>query len=80
MSAVVSFVEDAFEAVGDVFEAVGDVVEDVVEVVGDVVEKVGDVVQAVIDDPLPVLLSVAGSFVGIPPACHDGRNHCRTRW
>lgn len=67
MSAVVSFVKDAFEAVGDVFEAVGDVVEDVVDFVGDVVEKVGDVVQAVIDDPLPVLLSVAGSFVGIPP-------------
>ena len=72
MSAVVSFVEDAFEAVGDVFEAVGDVVEDVVEFVGDAVEKVGDVVQAVIDDPLPVLLSVAGSFVGIPPAITMG--------
>jgi len=67
MSAVVSFVEDAFEAVGDVFEAVGDVVEDVVDFVGDAIETVGDVVQAVIDDPLPVLLSVAGSFVGIPP-------------
>jgi hypothetical protein len=67
MGAVVSFVEDAFEAVGDVFEAVGDVVEDVVDFVGDVVDTVGDVVQAVIDDPLPVLLSVAGSFVGIPP-------------
>lgn len=72
MSAVVSFVEDVFDAVGDVVEAVGDVVEDVVEVVGDVVEKVGDVVQAVIDDPLPVLLSVAGSFVGIPPAITMG--------
>jgi hypothetical protein len=72
MSAVVSFVEDAFEAVGDVFEAVGDVVEDVVDFVGDAVEKVGDVVQAVIDDPLPVLLSVAGSFVGIPPAITMG--------
>jgi hypothetical protein len=72
MSAVVSFVEDAFEAVGDVFEAVGDVVEDVVDFVGEAVEKVGDVVQAVIDDPLPVLLSVAGSFVGIPPAITMG--------
>jgi len=67
MSAVVSFVEDAFEAVGDVVEAVGDVVEDVVDFAGDVIEKVGDVVEAVIEDPLPVLLSVAGSFVGIPP-------------
>jgi len=64
MSAVVEAVSNA---VSDVFEAVGDVVEDVVEFVGDAVEKVGDVVQAVIDDPLPVLLSVAGSFVGIPP-------------
>ena len=64
MSAVVEAISDA---VSDVFEAVGDVVEDVVEFVGEAVEKVGDVVQAVIDDPLPVLLSVAGSFVGIPP-------------
>lgn len=62
-----SVVSDLFDAVGDVFEAVGDVVEDVVDFVGDVVDKVGDVVQAVLDDPLPVLLSVAGSFVGIPP-------------
>jgi hypothetical protein len=67
MGAVADFVEDVVDSVGDVFEAVGDVVEDVVEFVGDAVEKVGDVVQAVIDDPLPVLLSVAGSFVGIPP-------------
>ena len=71
MSAVVEFVSDVVggvaDAVGDVFEAVGDVVEDVADFVGDTLEKVGDVVQAVIDDPLPVLLSVAGSFVGIPP-------------
>ena len=64
MSAVVEAISDA---VSDVFEAVGDVVEDVVDFVGEAVEKVGDVVQAVLDDPLPVLLSVAGSFVGIPP-------------
>jgi hypothetical protein len=67
MSAVVEFVSDAFDAVGDVFEAVGDVVESVVDAVGDVVEKVGDTVQAVIDDPLPTLLAIGGSFVGIPP-------------
>jgi hypothetical protein len=67
MGAVVSFVEDVFDSVGDVFEAVGDVVEDVVDFVGDVVEKVGDVVQAVIDDPIPTLLAIGGSFVGIPP-------------
>ena len=60
-----------FEAVGDlvedVFEAVGDVVESVADAVGDVVEFVGDTVQAVLDDPLPTLLSIAGTFVGIPP-------------
>ena len=64
MSAVVSFVsnviEDVVDAVGDVVEAVGDVVEKAVDFVGDAVQKV-------IEDPLPVLLSVAGSFVGIPP-------------
>jgi hypothetical protein len=67
MGAVASFVSDVVDSVGDVFEAVGDVVEDVGDFIGDVVDTVGDVVQAVIDDPVPVLLSVAGSFVGIPP-------------
>jgi hypothetical protein len=61
VSAVTSVVNTVVDAVGDVVEAVGDVVETVVE-------KVGDTVQAVIDDPIPTLLSVAGSFVGIPPA------------
>lgn len=61
VKAVTSVVNTVVDAVGDVVEAVGDVVEKVVD-------KVGDTVQAVIDDPLPTLLSVAGSFVGIPPA------------
>lgn len=65
VNAVVSVVESVVDAVGDVVEAVGDVVEKVVD-------TVGNVVQAVIDDPLPVLLSVAGSFVGIPPAITMG--------
>ena len=69
MSAVVEAIGDAL---GDVFEAVGDVVEDVVDFVGEAVEKVGDVVQAVLDDPLPVLLSIAGTFVGIPPYVTSG--------
>jgi hypothetical protein len=60
-----------FEAVGDLVEGVVDAVGDVVESVGDFVEDtvdfIGDTVQAVLDDPLPVLLSIAGSFVGIPP-------------
>lgn len=64
MSAVVEFVADVVE---DVVDFVGDVVEDVGDFIEDAVEKVGDVVEAVIEDPLPVLLSVAGSFVGIPP-------------
>ena len=64
MSAVVSFVADVVESVVD---AVGDVVETVVDVVEDAVEFVGDTVQAIVEDPLPTLLSIAGSFVGIPP-------------
>ena len=63
MSAVVSFVSDV---VGDVFDAVGDVVEVVGDAVISVVETVADTVQAVIEDPLPVLLSIAGQMVGIP--------------
>lgn len=64
MSAVVEFISDAVEAVVD---AVGDVVETVVDVVSDAVEFVGDTIEAVVNDPLPTLLSIAGSFVGIPP-------------
>jgi hypothetical protein len=64
MSAVVSFVADVVESVVD---AVGDVVETVVDVVEDAVEFVGDTVEAIVNDPLPTLLSIAGSFVGIPP-------------
>ena len=60
IEAVVSVVESVVDAVGDVVEAVGDVVEKAVDTIGNVVE-------AVINDPVPVLLSVAGSFVGIPP-------------
>lgn len=67
MGGVASAISDAFDAVGEVFDAVGDVVDSVVNIVGDVVDTIGTVVQAVINDPLPVLLSVAGSAVGIPP-------------
>ena len=64
MSAVVEFVSDAVESVVD---AVGDAVEAVGDVVEDVVDFVGDTVQAIVEDPLPTLLSIAGSMVGIPP-------------
>ena len=67
MGFVANIIEDVGDFVGDVFEAVGDVVEDVVDFVGDVIEKVADVVEKVIEDPLPTLLSIAGSFIGIPP-------------
>jgi len=67
-----SIVESFTDAVSVVFDAVGDVVEDVVDFVGDTIDKVGDVVQAVIDDPLPVLLAVGGSFIGIPPYITSG--------
>ena len=61
-----------FKPIENIFEAVGDVVESAVEFVGNVVEKVGNVVQAVLDDPLPVLLSIAGAAVGIPPYVTTG--------
>ena len=72
MSAVADLIEDAFDAVGDVIEAVGDVVESVADVVVDAVEFVGDAVQAVLDDPLPTLLSIAGMAIGIPPYVTSG--------
>lgn len=64
MGAVADFVGDV---IGDVVDAVGDVVESVGDVIEDAVEFVGDTVQAVLDDPLPVILSIAGAAVGIPP-------------
>lgn len=67
MGAVADFVEDVGDSVGDVFEAVGDAVEDVADAVLDVVEFVGTAVEKVIEDPLPTLLMIAGSAVGVPP-------------
>lgn len=64
MGAVASFVSDVVESVVD---TVGDVVETVADVVVDAVEFVGDTVQAVIEDPIPTILSIAGAAVGIPP-------------
>ena len=68
MSAVVDFVEDAFEFVGDVIEDVGDVISDVVEVAVDVVEDVGDfvgnAVEAALDDPVGTIAKVAAVATG----------------
>jgi hypothetical protein len=63
MSAVVEAVVGVVESVVDV---VGDAVEVVSDVVEDVVDTVGNAVEAVIEDPLPVLIAVAGQAVGIP--------------
>jgi hypothetical protein len=67
VDAVSGVASNIFKPIENIFEAVGDVVESAVEFVGNVIEKVGNVVQKVIDDPLPVLLSIAGAAVGIPP-------------
>lgn len=63
MGAVAEFVDDT---VSDTFDAIGDAVEDVGDAVGSVVEKVGGVVEKVLDDPLPVIIAIAGQMVGIP--------------
>jgi len=63
MSAVFDFVEDVG---GGVVDAVGDVVETVGDVISDSVEFVGDAVEAVVNDPIPTLLAIAGQSVGIP--------------
>ena len=71
MSDVVEAVEDVFEGVGDLIEgaleAVGDVVSGVGEAIGDVVKSIGNTVQAILKDPLPTLLVIGGSMIGIPP-------------
>lgn len=69
---------DFFEAVGDVFEGVGDLISGAFEAVGDVLEGIGGVitdavkfvgqtVTAILEDPLPTLLQIGGSMIGIPP-------------
>jgi hypothetical protein len=71
-------VSDVLDAVGDLLEGVGDLVSDAFEAVGDVIQGIGDVildavefvgetVTAIIEDPLPTLLQIGGSMIGIPP-------------
>ena len=67
MGFVAAFVEDVGDIIGDTFEAVGDIVEDTTEFIGDAIEKIGDTIEAIVEDPLPTLLMIAGSAVGIPP-------------
>ena len=54
------FWEDTWEDTSDFFEDVGDSL-------GDLAKGIGDTIEGVLKDPLPMVLSVAGSFVGIPP-------------
>jgi hypothetical protein len=63
MAAVVQAVEQVVTAAVDV---VGDVVQEVSHVVEQAGQTVEKTVQAVIDDPLPTLLAVAGNAIGIP--------------
>jgi hypothetical protein len=63
MAAVVQAVEKTVTAVVD---TAGSVVKEVGHVVEQVAQKVEQTVQAVVKDPLPVLLAVAGNAVGIP--------------
>lgn len=65
--AVGDFFSSALDTIGDVFEAVGDLAGDVLEAVGDGLESIGNTITAILDDPLPTLLQIGGSFIGIPP-------------
>jgi len=65
--AVGDFFSSAFDVIGDVFEAVGDLAEDVLDAVGDGLESIGNTIQGILDDPLPTLLQIGGSMIGIPP-------------
>jgi hypothetical protein len=60
-------VEDLGDFISDAFEAVGDVIEGVADVIFDAIEFVGETVTAIIEDPLPTLLQIGGSMIGIPP-------------
>jgi hypothetical protein len=60
-------VEGAGDIISDAFKAVGDVIEGVADVIFDAIEFVGETVTAIIEDPLPTLLQIGGSMIGIPP-------------
>jgi len=59
------------DQIGDGLRAVGDVAGDALRAVGKGIQKLGDfagdTIKAIIKDPLPTLLSYAGTFIGIPP-------------
>ena len=59
------------DQIGDGLRAVGDVAGDALRSVGKGIQKLGDfagdTIRAIAKDPLPTLLSYAGTFIGIPP-------------
>lgn len=59
------------DQIGDGLRAVGDVAGDALRAVGKGIQKLGDfardTIRAIAKDPLPTLLSYAGTFIGIPP-------------
>lgn len=64
VSGIGNAITGAVKAVGDL---AGDVLKTVGDAVGSVVKTVGKTVEAVLKDPLPTLLQIGGSFIGIPP-------------
>ena len=71
MGAVTGALNTLGGAISGAISGVADLATSVVKGVGDAivgtVKTIGNTVQAIIKDPLPTLLQVAGASVGIPP-------------
>jgi hypothetical protein len=71
MGAVTKALTWVGDKIGDGLRAVGDVAGDVIRGVGNGIQKLGDfagdTIKAIIKDPIPTLLSYAGTLIGIPP-------------
>lgn len=65
--AVGDFFSGALDAIGDLGEGILDLGGDILDAVGDGLESIGNTIQGILDDPLPTLLQIGGSLVGIPP-------------
>lgn len=59
------------DTIGDGLRAVGNLAGDTLKAIGNGIQKLGDfagdTIKAIIKDPLPTLLSYAGTLIGIPP-------------
>jgi hypothetical protein len=71
MSGIVDAVKGILGGIGDaisgVVSAVGNVISGIGKAIVGAVEGIGKAVTAILKDPLPTLLQVAGSYFGIPP-------------